>query len=201
MTKFRPPLPLYQSTYGSFFKGGTGSGRTLVLYYEHTAFDTFVDEAGETFANPSETKITGTLDGAPIEVQDVEWSSNGTATVRSDLGTFTATNTDYEEDHSEALRRYLERRPSDGYEVTIVDKGQVGEEASYRVTITNGLLTERAEFRLSHQVMRTLSGGADSPTDEQVRHEITQQVNRDNWSKIKVRAENPTTLIWLAHPS
>jgi hypothetical protein len=184
-----------------FFQGETRSGRTLVLYYEHTAFDTFVDEAGETVTNPSETKITGTLDGAPIEVQAVEWSSNGTATVRSDLGTFTATNTDYEEDHSEALRRYLERRPSDGYEVTIVDKDQVGEEASYIVTITNGLLTERAEFRLSHQVMRTLSGGADPPTDEQIRHEIAQQVSRDKWSKIKERAENPTTLIWLAHPS
>jgi hypothetical protein len=183
------------------FKGATRSGRTLVLYYEHTALDTFVDETGEIFANPSETKITGTLDDAPIEVQAVEWSSNGTATVRSDLGTFTATNTDYEEDHSEALRRYLERRPSDGYEVVIVDKGQVGEEASYTVTITNGLLTERAEFRLSQQVMRTLSRGADSPTDEQVRQEITQQVNRDNWSKMKERAENPTTLIWLAHPS
>jgi hypothetical protein len=184
-----------------FFRGETRSGRTLLLYYEHTAFDTFVDEAGETFANPSETKTIGTLDGVPIDVQAVEWSSNGTATVRSDLGTFTATNTDCEDDHSEALRRYLERRPSDGYEVTIVDKGQVEEEASYTVTITNGRLTERAEFRLSHQVMRTLSGGAEAPTDGQVCREITQQVSQDSWSKIKRRAENPTTLIWIAHPS
>jgi hypothetical protein len=71
-----------------FFSGTTQAGRTLVLYYEHTMFDTFVDEAGETFDNPSETKITGTLDGAPIDVQAVEWSG-GTATVLSnDLGTF-----------------------------------------------------------------------------------------------------------------
>jgi hypothetical protein len=184
-----------------FFNGGTRSGRKLVLYYEHIAFDTFVDETGETFVNPSETKITGTLDGVPIDVQGVNWSSNGTATIRSDLGTFTATNTDYEEDHSDALRRYLEHRPSDGYEVTIVDKGQVGEEVFYAVAITNGRLTERAEFRLSRQVMQMLSGGADVPTDEEVLHELTQQVSRDNWSKIKDRAQNPTTLFWLAHPS
>jgi hypothetical protein len=117
------------------------------------------------------------------------------------LGTFTAANTDYAEDHAEALRRYLEHRPSEGYEVVIVDKDQVGEEASYTVTITNGRLTERVEFRLSPQVMRTLARGADEPTDEQVRHEIAQQVRLDKWTKIKELAENATTIIWLAHPS
>lgn len=184
-----------------FFRGTTRSGSTLVLYYEHTAFDTLVGETGETFDNPAETKITGTLDGAPIEVQAVNWSSTGTATVRSDLGTFTATNTEDSEDHSKALRRYLEHRPSEGYEVEIVDKDQAGEEASYTVTITNGRLTERAEFRLSPQVMRTLARGAEAPTDDQVRHEIAEQVRQDKWTKIKERAENATTIVWLAHPS
>lgn len=47
--------------------------------------------------------------------------------------------------------------------------------ASYTVMITNGRLTERAEFWLSPQVMRTLERGH-APTDEQVRHEITQHV-------------------------
>jgi hypothetical protein len=184
-----------------FFRGTTQAGRTLVLFYEHTAFDTFTDETGETFDNPSETEITGTLDGAPIDVQAVSWSGD-TATVRSDdVGTFTATNSDYAEDHSEALRRYLEHRPSEGYEVAIVDRVQVGDEMSYTVTISNGRLTERAEFRLSPQVLTTLARGADAPTDEQVRHEIAQQVRRDRWEKIKERAETPTTLIWMAHPS
>lgn len=184
-----------------FFKGSTHSGRALVLYYEHTAFDTFVDETGEPFDNPSETKITGTLDGAPIDVEAVNWSSDGTATVRSDLGTFTATNTEYAEDHSEALRRCLEHRPFEGYEVAIVDKTPIGQEAAYTVTITNGRLTERAEFRLSPQVMRTLARGAQAPTDDQVRHEIAEQVRHDQWTKIKERAENATTIMWLAHPS
>lgn len=31
------------------FKGTTRSGLALVLYYEHTAFDTFVDATGEPF--------------------------------------------------------------------------------------------------------------------------------------------------------
>jgi hypothetical protein len=58
---------------------------------------------------PLETKITGTLDGAPIDVQAVNWSAD-TATVRSeDLGTFTATGTDYPEDHSEAMEEELQR--------------------------------------------------------------------------------------------
>lgn len=184
-----------------FFRGTTRSGRTLVLYYEHTAFDTLVDETGETFDNPTETKITGTLDGAPIEMQAVNWSPSGTATVCSNLGTFTATNTEYAEDHSKALRRYLEHRPSEGYEVAIVDKGQVGEEASYTVAITNGRLTERAESRLSPQVMRRLARGAEEPTDDQVRDEIAEQVRQDRWTKIKERAENATTIVWLAHPS
>jgi hypothetical protein len=184
-----------------FFRGTTQAGRTLILFYEHTAFNTFVDEAGKPFDNPSETKITGTLDGAPIDVQAVNWSAD-TATVRSeDLGTFTATGTDYPEDHSEALRRYLEHRPLEGYEVAIVNKGQVGDEASYTVTITNGRLTERAEFRLSPQVMRTLARGTDTPTDEQVRHEIAQHVRRDTWAKIKEHSENATTITWIAHPS
>jgi hypothetical protein len=184
-----------------FFAGTTQAGRTLILYYEHTAFATFEDETGETFHNPTQTKITGTLDGAPIDVQAVNWSGD-TATVRSDdLGTFTATNTDYAEDHSEALRRYLEHKPSEGYEVVIVDKTKVGDEASYTVTITNGRLTERMEYRLSEQVMRTLARGAGAPTDEQVLHEIAENVRRDTWSKIRERADKPTTLIWIAHPS
>jgi hypothetical protein len=184
-----------------FFTGTTQAGRTLVLYYEHAAFETFTDETGETFDNPSETKITATLDGAPLDVEAVNCRGS-TATVRSeDLGTFTATNTDYAEDHSEALRRYLEHRPSEGYEVAIVGKGQVGDDASYTVTITNGRLTERAEFRLSPEVMRTLARGAGLPTDEQVRHEIVQTVRRNHWEKIKGRAAMPTELLWIAHPS
>lgn len=184
-----------------FFRGTTQAGRTLVLFYEHTAYNTFTDGTGETFDNPSETKITGTLDDAPMDVQAVDWSG-GTATVRSDdLGTFTATNTDYAEDHSEALRRYVKHRPSEGYEVAIVDKGQVGDEAAYAVTISNGRLTERAEFCLSPRVMRTLARGADAPTEEQVRHEIAQRVRRDEWEKIRERATTPTQLLWIAHPS
>jgi hypothetical protein len=185
----------------ALFTGTTQAGRTLVLFYEHTAFDTFTDETGETFDNPSETKITGTLDGAPVDIQAVNWNRD-TATVRStDLGTFTATNTGHAEDHFEALRSYLEHRPSEGYDVAIVDKVQVDDEASYTVTITNGRLTERAEFRLSSQVMRTLARGAEAPTDEQVRHEIAQQVSRKEWKKVKELGETPTTLMWIAHAS
>jgi len=113
-----------------FFTGTTLAGRTLVLYYEHTAYHTFTDEAGEVVHNPAETDLTATLDGAPIDVEAVNWSSD-TVTVRAaDLGTFTAINTDYSEDHSKTLRRYLEHRPSEGWQVAIVDKRQDGDEWS-----------------------------------------------------------------------
>lgn len=71
-----------------------------------------------------------------------------------------------------------------------MDKAEVGDEASYTVTITNGRLTERAELGRGH-----------APTDEQVRHEITQRVRRDTWTKIKERSESATTIMWIAHPS
>jgi hypothetical protein len=184
-----------------FFTGTTLAGRTLVLYYEHTTYDTFTDEAGEVVYNPAETDLTATLDGAPIDVEAVNWSSD-TATVRTaDLGTFTATNTDYAEDHSKALRRYLEHRPSEGWQVAILDKRQDGDEWSYTVTIKNDHLTERAEFRLSKQVMSVLARGAAAPTDEQVARQIAHDVRSDNWEKITERAEGPSTLAWIAHPS
>lgn len=184
-----------------FFTGTTLAGRTLVLYYEHTAYNTFTEESGEVVEDPAETNITATLDGAPIDVQAVNWSTN-TATVRSDdLGTFTATNTDYAEDHSEALRRYLKHRPTEGWAVAIADKRQDDDQWSFTVTITNGHLTERAEFRLSKQVIRTLARGADAPTDEQVARQIAHDVRSDTWEKITERAERPTTLMWIAHPA
>lgn len=182
------------------FTGTTQAGRTLVLYYEHTAFVTSTDKTGETFNNP-ETKVTATLDGAPIDVETVNWSGNA-ATVRSgDLGTFTATNSDDVEGHSDALRRYLEHRPSEGYEVAIVDQAKTDDGASYTVTMSNGRLTERVEFRFSPQALRTIARGADAPTDEQVRHEIAQQVRQDTWERISQRAETPTTIVFLAFPS
>ena len=115
-----------------------------------------------------------------------------------DHGTFTATNTDYAEDHSEALRRYLERRPSGGWEVEIVDKREEADDWTYTVTITNGRLTARVEFRLSKQVARTLAKGDPPPTDEAVADAIAETVRLDTWAKIQHRARQPTTLLWRA---
>ena len=182
-----------------FFRGTTQAGRELRLFFEHTAYETFTDHAGETVDDPSETRITATLDGAPITVDALSRNS-GAATVRSgELGTFTATNTDYAEDHHEALRRYLERCPSDGWEVALVEKRKDDEGLLYMAAITNGRLTERAAFRLSDQVARKLAGGNSTPSDAQVEAAIADTVKRDSWDKIKRRAERPTTLLWRAY--
>jgi hypothetical protein len=172
-----------------FFDGRTRSGRTLILSFEPSAQDS------------AEPKISGTLDGEPIKVYGVRWlATKGTATVRRDQGTFTASESEYEEDHSDALRDYLEHPPREGWEVAIVNREEIGEESSYTVTITNGRLTERAEFRLSPQVKETLARGAGAPADEAIRRQIAATVRGDSWAKIKVRAASSTSLIWLAHP-
>ncbi|MHB1065614.1 MAG: hypothetical protein ACYC1Z_14180 [Georgenia sp.] len=121
-----------------FFTGTTQAGRTLVLYYEQTSYLTFTDETGEVVHNPAETKIRATLDGAPTTVDAVSWNGDAAAVRIGDLGTFTATSADYAEDHHEALRRYLEHRPSGGWEVEIVDHGREGDELVYIASITNG---------------------------------------------------------------
>jgi hypothetical protein len=182
-----------------FYEGTTRAGRVLRLFYEHTRYDTFTDETGETFDNPAETSFTGTLDGVPIEVQG--WSMRGreSVTVVSDQGTFTATTTDYAEDHSETLRRYLEHRPSGGWEVAIVDRRQDGDELSYTVTITNGRLSEQAEFRFSEQVARVVADGDPPPSDEQATAVIAETIRGDDWQKIERRAEHPTTLLSRAY--
>lgn len=185
-----------------FFTGMTQAGRLLRLYYEHTAFETFTDETGETVHNPSETDYRATLDGAPIELRgySMEYSRNEQrATVITDQGTFTASTTAYVGDHSEALRHYLERRPSDGWDVAIVDKHQDADEWVYIVSITNGRLSERAEFRFSEQVARTVSDGDPPPSDEQATTVIAETIRSDKWERIKQRAESPTTLMWRAH--
>jgi hypothetical protein len=184
-----------------FFKGKTQAGRVLRLFYEHLAFDSFTDAAGEPVETPTETKYTGTLDDAPIEIRALNWSQEN-VTVVSDRGTFTATSTDSETGHSDALRRYLEQRPSSGWQVEVVDKTEEREGWRYMVTITNGRLTERADFWLSRQVAETLArGGPLPPPNEDVARQISQTVRSDTWERVKHRAENPTEIIWLAHPT
>jgi len=104
------------------------------------------DVTGETFENPTATKYTGTLDGVPIEVRGFNMRGNESATLVTDQGTFTATTTDSDEKHSETLRRFLEHRPYDGWEVSVTGKAQEDDGWRYSVTITNGRLTEHADI-------------------------------------------------------
>lgn len=148
------------------FRGTTLSNRDLVLFYEQ------MDDGPE---------ITGTLDGEPLQIETVNWA-NDFATVRTaEHGTFSATKSDYAEDHSVALRRYLEQRPSGGYDVTLVERRHgaagMGPDPDAPATIcvveiSNGRLTQRAEFRYSQQATRVLARGQESPTDDQLLHQI-----------------------------
>jgi hypothetical protein len=177
-----------------FFRGTTLGNREVVLFYEQ------IDEG---------QKITGTLDGEPLDIETVNWGGDSATVKTAEHGTFSATKNDYAEDHSAALRRYLEHRPSGGYEVTLVERGQgtagIGPDPDAPATtcvveISNGRLTERAEFRYSEQATRVLARGQDSPTDEQLLYQIAAEVRTDSWDKIRHRAEHPSFTWGLAHP-
>jgi hypothetical protein len=107
---------------------------------------------------------------------------------------------DGERSHSQVLRRYLEARPSDGWQVDIVDTRREGDEWQYIVSISNEHFVETAEFRLSDQVARMLAkDGPLPPSDEAVKKAIAETIRRDDWSGIQHRAEQPTTLLWRAY--
>jgi hypothetical protein len=177
-----------------FFRGTTLGNRTLVLCANQS------DEGQE---------ITGTLDGEPLDIETVNWSGDSATVKTAEHGTFSATTTDYAEDHSAALRRYLQFRPANGYYVELIESGQaeagIGPDpdapvASYVVEISNGRLTQRAEFHFSGQAMRVLARGQDRPTDQQVLKQIAAEVRTDSWDKIRQRAERPSLVWLLAHP-
>ena len=177
-----------------FFRGTTLGNRELVLFSE---------QMGEG------QEITGILDGEPLDIETLNWSGDSATVRTANHGTFSATNNDYAEDHTAALRRYLERRPSGGYQVTLVERGrgtaEFGPDPDAPVTtcfveISNGRLTERAEFRYSEQATRVLGRGQDSPTDEQLLRQIAAEVRTDPWDKIRQRAEHPSFTWLLSHP-
>jgi hypothetical protein len=89
------------------FRGTTLGNREVVLFYEQ------MDQGQE---------ITGTLGGEPLEIETVNWGGDSATVKTAGHGTFSATRNDYAEDHSAALRRYLEHRPSGGCEVTLVER-------------------------------------------------------------------------------
>jgi hypothetical protein len=186
-----PGLPSRRMPAEEFFRGTTLGSRTLVLYGDE------------------ERHITGRLDGEALDIETLSWSGDSATVKTAEHGTFSATATDYAEDHSAALRRYLEHRPADGYEVTLMDRGQGTAEfgpepeaavVTCTVEISNGRLTERAEFRFSEQAARVLARGQESPTDEQLLRQIYAETRTSPWERIRQRAEHPS-LVWrLAHP-
>ena len=176
-----------------FFRGTTLGNRQLALFYEQT-------DGGQ--------EITGTLDGQALNIETVSWGGDSATVRTADHGTFSATNSDYAEDHSVALRRYLEHRPTGGYDVTLVERAQgtagIGPDPDAPATtcvveISNGRLIERAEFRYSEQATRVLARGQESPTDEQLLQQIAAEIRTDSWDKIRNRAEHPSFTWGLAH--
>lgn len=76
-----------------YFTGTTQGGTELRLWGEHTEVRTHADDDGNLFELPGATRITGTLNGEPIDIDGIKqrWSDGAmTVLVISDRGTFTA---------------------------------------------------------------------------------------------------------------
>ncbi len=186
-----------------FFTGETQAGRELRLFYEHTAYDTFTDETGQIVNNPAETEITGTLDGASIEVfgvtQSMAKGERDSVTVRTDQGTFTAVagNDTEASAHRAALRRYMEWRPSRGWETRVESSAFEGDEWRFTVLVTNGRVSEHVEIRMSDELAQSwVPGRPTPPPDEMVAEHVAAMFRGATWAKVQERAQHPTTLIW-----
>jgi putative PIN family toxin of toxin-antitoxin system len=185
-----------------FFTGETQAGRELRLFYEHTAYDTFTDETGQVFDNPAETEITGTLDGASIEVfgvtQSMSKGEGDSVTVRTDQGTFTAVAGDDVEApaHRAALRRYMEWRPSRGWDTKVESSAFEGDEWRFTVVVTNGRVSDHVEIRMSDELAQSwVPGRPTPPPDEMVAEHVAVMLRGATWSKVQERAQNPTTVL------
>ncbi len=186
-----------------FFTGETQAGRELRLFYEHTAYDTFTDETGEVVNNPAETEITGTLDGASIEVfgvtQSMSKGEGDSVTVRTDQGTFTAVAGDDVEAaaHRAALRRYMEWRPSRGWDTEVEGSAFEGDEWRFTVLVTNGRVSEHIEIRMSDELVQSwVPGRPTPPPDEMVAEHVAAMFRGATWAKVQEAAQHPRILIW-----
>jgi uncharacterized protein len=187
-----------------FFTGETQAGRELRLFYEHTAYDTFTDEAGQVVNSPAETVITGTIDGASIEVfalqQTMSKGEGDSVTVRTDQGTFTAVAGDDAEAaaHREALRRYRESRPSGGWIVSVEDSTLEGDQWRFRVLITNERVSEHIEICMTDAVAKSedwLGGAGKRSLEDLVAEDVQVRFRGATWVKIQEAARNPTTVL------
>jgi hypothetical protein len=183
-----------------FFTGATQAGRELKLFYEHTAFDHFVDHDGVAVSNPAETKITGTLEGAPIDIEAVSWDG-AAVTVRTDQGTFTAVAEGSDGDHREALKRYREHRPQVGWTVTLVSAEVVDDKWHLSLTVGSDRVSERIEWRLDTRLVdQWLEETPHYDLEEVVVAHVAESVRREPWEKIQARSKAPTETLWGRHP-
>jgi putative PIN family toxin of toxin-antitoxin system len=168
-----------------FFTGRTQAGRELRLYH---------GGAGVT--------IAGTLDGVAIEISGITLrTGKGTESsviVRSDQGTFTAV-ADADapaEAHSQALRLYMERRPPGGWQTEVERSRFEHGEWRFDVQVTNDRVSATVELRMSDEVAKTWTNGAQTrPSDQMVAEYVAGMLRGADWSAIRQRALHPTTVI------
>jgi uncharacterized protein len=173
-----------------FFTGRTQAGRELRLYYEGS------------INHPTGVTITGTLDGAPIEIagmtQRMAKGADNSVIVRTDQGTFTAVaDTDPPaEAHSAALRLYMEYRPSGGWQTEVERSRFEDDEWRFDVLVTNERVSATVELRMSEAVAKAWTHGAPTPpSDQMVAEYVAVMLRGADWSTVQQRVLHPTTVL------
>jgi uncharacterized protein len=173
-----------------FFTGRTQAGRELRLYYQGSV------------NHPTGVTITGTLDGAAIEIsgftQRMVKGADSSVIVRSDQGTFTAV-ADPDapaEAHSAALRVYMERRPPGGWRTEVERSSFEDGQWRFDVLVTNDRVSATVELRMSDDLAKTWAGGAQAPpSDHMVAEHVAVMLRGADWSVVQQRALHPTTVL------
>lgn len=173
-----------------FFTGKTQAGRELRLYYRGS------------INHSSGVTISGTLDGAPIEVmgmtQRMAKGADSSVIVRTDQGTFTAVadSDPPAEAHSTALRLYMEHRPSGGWQTEVERSSFESGEWRFDVLVTNERVSATIQLRMSEAVAKTWTDGASTPPpDEMVAEHVAVMLRGADWAAVERHARNPTTLL------
>ncbi len=141
----------------------------------------------------------GTLDGAPLVVYGFRIQGDESATVETDQGTFTAIKDGAEVEHSEALRSFLEARPSRGWTTTAERSSFVDGTWRYVVAVTNDRVFERIEV-VPDKLARDWIDRSGVELDRLVERHTKQMLRSTKWSDVQKKTKRPTEVIWTARP-
>lgn len=160
-------------------------------------------QAGRTLrlSGPQGTLTTAVLDGEPIEVTKGSYRWNKKLgegyLVQSAAGTFTAIADDADPElHSVLLRKYINARPTDGWQITLTRSWEVDGEHRFAFEVSSEWRSATLELYLAPSVVKSwLDAGGSRTLEEMATQELANSIKRADWPEIDKRSTNPTTVL------